>query len=75
MIAATCASVASWMTRDRPIGGFALVAIDDLAHARFLEPGDRGQHADRAIEIRRMEPDNRDAVGGPVLDDTLPLRS
>ena len=54
---------------DGPVGRLAPVAIDDLAHVPLVHAGHGGQQADRPIEIRRVQPDDRDVERRPVLDE------
>ena len=42
--------------------------IDDLADAPLLDAGHGRQHADRPVEVGRVQADDRDGVAGPVLD-------
>ena len=51
------------------------MTIDELLHAPFVDAGHRGQQADRAIEIGRVQPHDRYVEPGTVLDQDRPSRS
>ena len=54
--------------RDRPVGRFAPVPVDDGPHAGLVEADDRGERADGVVQILGVLADDRDAVRMPVLD-------
>ena len=55
--------------RHRPVRRLAAMPVDGLANARFFVSENRGQHPNRAIQILAVLAHDRDAEGGPVLDE------
>ena len=51
------------------------MSIDDFAEPGFVDVRNRSQHADRAIEVDRVQPDDGHVEGGAVLDEhaTVPV--